>query len=370
MTGREKWERFFANEDVGPMVCPLCDKWGVGDIEYSWMDGAPEPFAPEENRRQFCGQIMMAKTFGWDPLFYAAIKFTPNDARMIPSVRTSRKGHLSQTVTTIDTPYGELTRIDEHSGITNRTVKEFLDSESDYEKMLWYTVQSRDFQRDAALREGRELRAAAGDFGMIGTWASPSAMLTEVQDLFYHMEDYPAACDALRAERAKSLRIQLEVYREAGFDFLFYCISGTETISPGFFNEWIKDEAFDTIRWWSSLGGFTLWHSCGHLKAFLEKGMYNEMMPEVLESLSEPPVGNIPSLAWARERLDPKIVTKGNIPLNILLEGTPEDVREEVRRVKNETRGYRHIIGLSDNILNGTPSQNLRAFADEGYKAF
>ena len=70
-------------------------------------------------------------------------------------------------------------------------------------------------------------------------------------------------------------------------------------------------------------------------------------------------------MRWARERLDPDIVTKGNIPLDVLLQGTAEEVRTEVQRVKEEARGYRHVVGLSDNLLENTPLRNCLAFVEE-----
>jgi len=367
MTGREKWAAFLAGRDVGPMVCPLCDKWGAGDIEYKWRGPDPEPFAGDDGRRNFRGQIMMAKTFNWDPLFYAAINFQPMDGDLAPVVEKSVKGDKNYTVTRIRTPHGELTRVEEDNGLTTRCLKDYLDDEPDYEKMLWLDEQIIDFDREAALEEGRKFREAVGDLGMLGTWVSPSAMMLEISSLYYHIMDYPEAFKALREARRALSRKRLEIYREAGFDFMFYCVPGTDAISPGFFREWLEEETRDTIAWWRSTGGFTLWHGCGHVKAFVEQGTFDDMKPEVMETLSEPPVGNIPSLSWARERIGAGIITKGNIPLDVLLEGSMGDVRAEVRRVKRETAGWRHIIGLSDNILNGTPQANLHAFVDEGY---
>jgi len=74
---------------------------------------------------------------------------------------------------------------------------------------------------------------------------------------------------------------------------------------------------------------------------------------------------DLPSLQWARQRLIPEIITKGNIPLNILLNGTEDEVRSEVRKVKEETQGYRHIVGLSDDVLHNTPLSNCLALVDE-----
>lgn len=87
--------------------------------------------------------------------------------------------------------------------------------------------------------------------------------------------------------------------------------------------------------------------------------------PLFLASLPfQPKNGSVP-VSYRREQLDPEIITKGNISLDILLNGTPQQVREKVRYVKESTRGYRHIIGLSDNILDHTPCENLKAFVDE-----
>jgi len=70
----------------------------------------------------------------------------------------------------------------------------------------------------------------------------------------------------------------------------------------------------------------------------------------------------------ARERLSQAMVTKGNVPLNILLEGTTDQVRAAVRRVRQETEGYRHVVGLSDDLFKNTPLANARAFVDEARK--
>ncbi len=49
----------------------------------------------------------------------------------------------------------------------------------------------------------------------------------------------------------------------------------------------------------------------------------------------------------------------------MLLNGTEEQVREEVRQVREQTRGARHIVGLSDDVLANTPLANARALVDE-----
>jgi uroporphyrinogen-III decarboxylase len=60
---------------------------------------------------------------------------------------------------------------------------------------------------------------------------------------------------------------------------------------------------------------------------------------------------------------------KGNIDLQLIVDGPEEAIRAEVRRVKGETAGWRHIIGASDDVLHGTPLANLQAFVDEARRS-
>ncbi len=57
------------------------------------------------------------------------------------------------------------------------------------------------------------------------------------------------------------------------------------------------------------------------------------------------------------------MITKGNINLELLLEGTPAQIESAVVKIAEATRGRRHVIGQADlTILAGTPSEHLHAF--------
>lgn len=369
MTGREKWQRFLAGEDVGQMVSPLCDKW-TADFPYEWKLDEPEPFGEGDTNYILSQQIMMAEIFKWDPLFLGAIDFQPKnqDARVIET-REERDGGITRITSTIHTPYGDLTQVQDSNGETLGLIKDYLEDEEDFKKMIWYTEQLTDFDEEAALSQGKKIRAAVGERGMLGTWVGTSAkMMEDITLMFYHEMDYPDEFEALYEARKIMQKKQLEIYRKAGFDYLFFVIPGTEWVSPTFFENWMYEEIGEIINDWRAKGGFTVWHTCGLEKVFMEKGYYAQLKPDIFETLSEPPVGNLPSLKWGREQLPAEIITKGNIPLDIALMGTPEEIREQVRYVKESTRGYRHIIGFSDNVLENTPHENLIAFVDEARK--
>jgi len=361
LPSREKWRLFLAGEDIGPMVSPLCDDWSL-NIPYHWPFDEPEPFPPGHRWHAVSQQMAMAGVCGWDPTLLAGIEMTPRNADIAPHIITTEIDGGTRTETRIATPLGDITSIIEHK-TTMHVVKHQLETEEDYRKMAWLVRQQMDYDEDAAIEQGRELREGIGDRGVLGTWSGPA--IHRHENMFYHLADWPEAFSELAdASRALVLR-QLETLHKAGFDYLFYCVDGTEWISPDFFRTWVLDFTREVFARWRSLGGFILWHSCGQVARFIEAGFYNELEPDIFETMSEPPVGNLPSLRWGRERLDPAIATKGNMPLNILLHGTPDDVREEVRRIKAETAGWRHIVGLSDDVLKGTPLANARAFVEE-----
>ena len=83
-----------------------------------------------------------------------------------------------------------------------------------------------------------------------------------------------------------------------------------------------------------------------------------------------PPGGDIEGLAGLREvarLLDGKVTMNGNIhTVETLIRGTTEDVRREVREVREAFRGTnRVIVGTGDQVGRETPEENLRAMIGE-----
>ena len=366
-SARERWLAAVKGENVGPMVSPLCDDWAL-DIPYTWPFEEPDPFPPGHPTHSLSQQMAMAGFCGWDPTFLAGVAFPPQNSAVNGETTSRAVGDVTRHEYRVQTPYGDLTNVWE-SSVSNHTIKALLADEADYRRMAWLTQQQMDYDEATPIAEGKVLRHAIGDRGVLGVWFSPPIDgSVNGDEKFYHLADYPDAVSELwQAQKALAFK-KLETYRAAGYDYLFYCVSGTEWGSPDYFQQYVLEDTREILRRWRALGGFILWHSCGLIKTFVERGFYNDpgLRPEIFETMSEPPVGDLPSLKWARERLDPSIITKGNMPLNILLNGTPEDVRADVRRIKSETAGCRHVVGLSDDVLRSTPLANCRAFVEEG----
>jgi len=360
---REKWFGLLKGQDVGPMVSPLCEDWAL-DQPYHWPYDEPDPFPPGSPYQIVSQQMAMAKLCGWDPTLLAWFDYPPRNADALPEVRRQSLGDRTRVESCIRTPYGDLTCTEEIAA-SSHTVKPWLQTEEDYRKAVWLTQQQLDYDEDAGIAEGKRLRQAIGDRGVLGTWSGPpNVNLCNHDERFFHMADWPEAYAELHEVTTALILKKIATFRKAGFDYLFYCVSGTEWISPDFFRSHEAQNTRAIFDQWRADGGFVLWHPCGHAKAFVEAGIYNEFKPEIFETLSVPPVGNLPSLSWARQQLDPAIITKGNIALDLLQNGPVEQIRAAVHQVREDTRGYRHVVGLSDDVFHNTPLAHCRAFVE------
>ena len=353
-----------AGKDAGPMVSPLCDDWCL-DTPYRWPFAEPEPFPDGHPNHTLCQQMAMAEVCGWDPTFLAAPTFKTRNQGAEPEDRKTAIPGGTRIESRIQTPYGDFTCAYEHMDSAH-VLKEWLDTREDYQKALWVTRQQMAYDEDAVIEQGMLLKKAVGNRGVLGTWFGAANVNYLNHDaMFYHIADWPDEFAELHAATSELHLKRAATLAKAGFDYLFYCVDATEWISPAFYRTYYREFSRKLFAQWRGDGRFILWHTCGHAKRFVEEGFYNELKPDVFETLSEPPVGNLPSLNWARTRLDPAIATKGNIPLDTLLLGTEEDVRRQVRRVREETAGFRHVVGLSDDMLKNTPLRNALAFVDE-----
>ena len=61
--------------------------------------------------------------------------------------------------------------------------------------------------------------------------------------------------------------------------------------------------------------------------------------------------------------LAPEICSRGNLPVELLLEGPVEKIIEETKKLASMTKTWKHILGVSDTVMAGTSPENIRAFA-------
>jgi uroporphyrinogen-III decarboxylase len=154
----------------------------------------------------------------------------------------------------------------------------------------------------------------------------------------------------------------IEAAVRGGTDLIYASGVAAELMSPQMFEATFLPLLKRQSEFVHKLGCKFYYHSCGKTKLFIEKGFYNEILPDLFETLSPPPPGVITDLRAMREILDPRICTKGNMFNEILRTGTPEEIAEGAKKVVDATWGYRHMVAISDSVLWGTPVESIRHF--------
>jgi uroporphyrinogen-III decarboxylase len=79
-----------------------------------------------------------------------------------------------------------------------------------------------------------------------------------------------------------------------------------------------------------------------------------------------PPVGNVVSIEDAFSKLDGGMCTRGNIGIDTLIHGTPEEVTALVNHIMEEAikEKRRHMVAASDYLLPQCKEENVRALCD------
>ena len=220
-------------------------------------------------------------------------------------------------------------------------------------------------EQERAIREYfRVWRERVGENGVIvighphpawlGSQISPSGIFYEWND---NREEFVRSMDALVEASLYVMSIALE----EGIDFMSDSSYGLEMTSPALFAAMDQPYIRAFSGWAHDHGSLFWYHNCGFTRQLIADGTFNTLGVDVLETIAPPPEGDN-DLAVSRRALDRRICTKGNLNLQLLRDGTPEQVGAEVAAIARAVRGYAHIISTADAVLPGTPPENFVAF--------
>jgi hypothetical protein len=140
-------------------------------------------------------------------------------------------------------------------------------------------------------------------------------------------------------------------------------VANSGMVSPKFYSDYVYPYEKRYVDSLTSGSCKVLFHNCGQCASLLET--YGDMLDnQALESLSTSGSGgDITSLKSARECLGDRVTIVGNFDqVNLLKNGTKDQIREQVRHIFDETRSSRRFIfSTSDSIVPGTPKENIEA---------
>jgi uroporphyrinogen decarboxylase len=87
-----------------------------------------------------------------------------------------------------------------------------------------------------------------------------------------------------------------------------------------------------------------------------------ELQPDIISPLCPPPLGDT-DLEVVKRELGDSVCLNGHVDLEVILWGTPEEVKKLVREALAKAgSGGGYWLGTSDSIRNGSPIENVRAY--------
>ena len=197
-----------------------------------------------------------------------------------------------------------------------------------------------------------------GVFNMCGTYRRLSDLLTDP----YEDEEFFHAQMEYFYDRVSRYVIQS---LDAGADFISLGgnMASGSMAGPSMFRKYIMPYEMRLIDLIHQHGGKVIYHNCGDAKYLLP--CYNEMGIDMYESLTAPPYGDT-ILEDALDILKPPMVLSGNLDqIHFLKSAAPAEIRAEVKKVMDTVKkrgGF--VFACSDYLCEGTPEENLRAFAE------
>ena len=154
---------------------------------------------------------------------------------------------------------------------------------------------------------------------------------------------------------------------EAGVKVIFtpwYFASLSVGWSPGFYESFILPLVKEQVTLVHDMGGIYHYYDDGKVTAILD--WLADAGVDVLSTVPPPPVGDV-DLVQAKARVGDRICLNGNVDIiNVIKDGTPEQVRQAVRQaILDAAPGGGFILGTSDSIREAPP-ENVRAYFEAG----
>lgn len=238
-----------------------------------------------------------------------------------------------------------------------------VQTEKDHERFVAVCEQVGD-QAETIRQYYRQFRQRVGENGVIvlghphpswlGYQISPSM-------IFYHWTDFEETFVRSMDALFEASLFVMSIALEAGIDFMSDLCYGLEMTSPQVFAEMDLLYIQKFAQWTHERNGLFWYHNCGYTRKLIMDGTFNTLGADVIETIAPPPEGDN-DLTESRRFIHPNICTKGNFNLNLLREGTPDQIAEETRQMIASVRGWKHILSTADAVLPGTPPENFIAF--------
>ncbi|MFH1085918.1 MAG: uroporphyrinogen decarboxylase family protein [Chloroflexota bacterium] len=335
-----------------PVVSPFLPKTELlaATLAHLGLPVADDPVANE---------ICLAQALDYEPMF-----MTDCHGLIFPWREDAARSDARWIVETLDTPLGPWERrISRRYGLFGDQTGFPVKTEADHDRLAAVCAQvgAREAEIHAYFRAWRE-RVGDGGVIVIGhphvTWL---AYQISQENLVLHARDYPAAfARSMEAIYQAALAV-FAIAMQEGIDFMSESGYGREMISP---RQFAAEDLPYTRRladWTHAHGGLMWYHNCGRTRDLIRAGLFDGLGCDVIETIAPPPEGDN-DLAESRRWLDGAVCSKGNLSLQLLRDGSPDEVAAATRAMVRAVRGYAHIHSTADAVYAETPIANWLAF--------
>lgn len=271
----------------------------------------------------------------------------------------------NDTITTIFTPKGNLTRRHRRTDITGYTVEFPCKNAEDVEKYL--SIPYKPAEPDVASFLAR--RDEIGEDGLvlagIGDAICLPAGIMSPMDMCLLWADEPDLMVRVIETISERLNEFVEKACKAGVDG-FRIVGGeyaTEQLGPKGFDALVKPYDTELVSIIHRYGGVAYYHNHGDVNAFLED--FAELGIDALDPLEVPPYGNV-DLADARERISSKVCIVGGLDDMEVMESLDEETVKEMARKCIEAAGPDSYVlgGTASGTYTEKAARNFIALVD------
>jgi len=272
---------------------------------------------------------------------------------------------------TITTPEGVLTQRDEANDKTTWIVEYLIKRPEDMPRVAKYLpVPKLDKKivrkRKKEIGEDGILRGSVfGD--QAGPWQHAACLFGVERLIMMTFDDPGWVHELLSALTEKKLQYIEESLAGAEFDLIEMGggAASSTVISPKIFKNFCLPYDRQLHEALHAVGHKVVYHTCGGMMAILELIVQNGC--DASETLSPAGVGGDAIPEEIKRRIGDQVGLIGGMDqVNILTNGSPDEIRGEVRRLfETLGPGGGYILSASDHFFE-TPIENLRAFAQAG----
>ena len=202
-----------------------------------------------------------------------------------------------------------------------------------------------------------EIHIYCDAFGLI------SSHYMDTATAIFTITDHRELMEELMDHHWRMTQVWLELAAKHDVDIYNYAINGFEWLSPDLYERYMIPQARRINEFATAHGKLSWLHTCGKLKNIANSKAYQRMKVDVLESLSCPPTGDIDNLAQTRRDIGADITTRGGVNEEYFY-GDVEALRRQVAYVLDSTRGYKHMLGDTDQCSPAALKENFQAVID------